>query len=309
LTEVDIAVVGAGLAGLNAALQAARLGRPCAAFTGDVAGGQLLSIESIQDLPGHPDGIPGYDLIPMMQELLMDAGAKCLPELASGLERDADAWVVRGPSDAVRARCVILAPGSRLRNIGVPGERELAGHGVSHCASCDAPLLRGRQVAVVGGGDSACQEALTLAAHAAQVYLLVRGAALRAQAYWQRRVEEQRNISRRLQTTVAAIVGEDAVRAVQLVGAGAEADGELAVDGVFIYAGLVPDTGFLDGVAPLDPEGRLVVDAALRSPVPGLFGAGTARAANSGQAAGAAADGQAAAWAAHRYLDGEVWPA
>lgn len=309
MSEVDIAVVGGGLAGLSAALQAARLGRRCAAFTGEVAGGQLLSIESIQGLSGHPEGIPGYDLLPMTQEQVMDAGVECLPETAAAVAREGDAWVVRGATAAVRARCVILAPGSRLRELGVAGEREFAGRGVSHCASCDAPLLRGRVVAVVGGGDAACQEALTLAAHAAKVHLLVRGAALRAQSWWQQRVAAQRNIERHLRTTVEAFGGDDALRAVHLrrTGDGGGAS-ELAVDGAFVYAGQVPETAFLGGVAPLDAEGRIVVNAALRSPVPGLLGAGNARGGNSGQAAAAAADGLAAAWAAHRYLGGERWP-
>jgi thioredoxin reductase (NADPH) len=301
--DVDIAVVGGGLAGLNAALQAARLGRRCAAFTGDVAGGKLLNIQSIQGLPGHPEGIPGYDLLPMTQEAAMDAGVQCLPEPALALARAGDAWVARGASQAVRARCVILAPGSRLRALGVPGEQQLEGRGVSHCASCEAPLLRGKQVAVVGGGDGACQEALTLAAHAAQVHLLVRGAALRAQAGWRQRIKAQRNVTLHLDTGVAAILGDEAVRALRLT------DGrELAVDGVFVYVGLVPETSFLASVAPLDAAGRLLVDAALRTPVPGLLAAGDARAGNSGQAVAAASDGQAAAWAAHRHLGGEPWP-
>lgn len=308
MNEVDIAVVGGGLAGLGAALQAARLGRRCAAFTGEVAGGQLLSIESIQGLPGHPEGIPGYDLLPMTQEQVMDAGVECLPEPATALAREGDAWLVRGATGEVRARCVILAPGSRLRELGVPGEREFAGRGVSHCASCDAPLLRGKVVAVVGGGDAACQEALTLAAHAAQVHLLVRGATLRAQPWWQQQLAAQRNVEQHVRTTVEAILGDDAVRAVRVRSAGADTARELPVDGVFVYAGQVADTDFLAGLAPLDAEGRIVVDAALRTPVPGLLAAGSARSGTSGQAAAAAADGMAAAWAAHRYLGGEAWP-
>jgi len=306
LTDVDIAVVGGGLAALTAALHAARAGHSCAAFTGDVAGGLLLSIESIQGLPEHPDGTPGYDLLPMTQDDAMDAGAQLLPETATALERDGERWIVRGASDALRARCVVLAPGARLRTLGVPGEAEFAGRGVSHCASCDAPLLRGKPVAVVGGGDAACQEALTLALHASQVHLLVRGAALRARASWQERVAAQPRITVHLATTLQAIVGDEAVHAVRVAGPDGTAR-EIAVDGVFVYAGLVPATEIVAGVAPLDSEARIVVDAALRSAVPGLLAAGCARAGTSGQAADARADGEAAAATAHRHLEGEPW--
>ncbi len=315
MTEVDIAVVGGGIAGLGAALQAACLGRRCAAFTGGVPGGLLLSIESIQGLPGHPEGIAGYELCPMTQEQAMDAGAQCLPDEAAALVPTGNGWIVRGVAgsergaeSSVRARCVILAPGSRLRELDVPGEQRLAGKGVSHCASCDAPLLRGRAVAVVGGGDAACQEALTLAAHAAEVHLLVRGAALRAQAVWQARIQAQRKIVCHLQVRVEAILGDATVRALDLSGAHADGMSELAVDAVFVYAGLTPNTAFLDGVAPLDAQGRIIVDATLRSPVRGLLAAGNARAGACGQATGAAADGQAAAWAAHRFLENDAWP-
>jgi thioredoxin reductase (NADPH) len=303
LNETDIAVIGGGLAGLSAALQAARLGRRCTVFTGPAPGGLLLSIESIQGLPGHPEGIPGYDLGPMTLEAAMDAGAECINTEADQLERVGEHWVVQSAEGEAKASVVILACGGHLRPLGVPGEQRLVGKGVSHCASCDGPLLRNRPVAVVGGGDSACQEALTLAAHASEVHLLVRGGALTAQKFWRDRVAGQRKIAVRFGVTVEEVLGEDAVRAVRLAGGA-----ELAVDAVFMYAGLVPNTGLLAGAVPLDDGGRIVVDAMLRTSAPGLLAAGYVRAGDSGQAAGAAADGIAAAFTAHQYLDSGRWP-
>jgi thioredoxin reductase (NADPH) len=337
LRDADVVVIGGGLAGLNAAAQAARLGRTCVAFTGPVPGGLLLSIESIQDVPGHPDGVPGYDLCPIAQEEAMDAGVACLTDEATALVPEAgpatipagtcadagnastaagnasatpcDAstaarWIVRGPSDTVRTRAVILAPGARLRALGVPGEERLAGRGVSHCASCDAPLLRGKPVAVVGGGDAACQEALTLAVHASAVHLLVRGPALRAREAWRARVAAEPRIVVHTRVELEAIEGDSIVQSVRLHGGDT-----LAVDAVFVYAGLVPNTDFLAGAVPLDATRRVTVDAQLRTPVRGLFAAGTARAGSSGQAAQAAADGLAAAAAAHQYLSDGAWSA
>ena len=121
MNDVDVAVVGGGLAGLGAAAGVARLGHTCVAFTGPTPGGHLVSINSIQGMPGHPEGVPGYDLCPMAQEAAMDAGVDCRADEALGIEADGAAWIVRGGSGTVRARCVILAPGGLLRKLGVPG--------------------------------------------------------------------------------------------------------------------------------------------------------------------------------------------
>jgi thioredoxin reductase (NADPH) len=192
----------------------------------------------------------------------------------------------------------VLAPGSRLRALGVPGEERLEGKGVSHCANCDGPLLRGRPVAVVGGGDAACQEALALAPHASTVHLLVRGGALRAREAWQQRLHAEPKIQIHFNTRVAEIEGEQAVEALRLH------DGtRLSVDAVFIYAGLVPNTEWLGKAVSLDTSGRIGTDGALCCGAPGLFAAGTARSGHSGQAADAATDGLAAAQAAKSFLD------
>lgn len=297
MTEFDIAVVGGGLAGLTATLEAARHGLRTVNFSGAAPGGLLLSIESVQGLPEHPDGIPGYDLVPMTQEAALEAGADCRGVEATTLVRDGDGWIVRGTDGEVRARAVVLAPGSSIGHLGVPGEAEFTGKGVSHCASCDAPLLRGRTVAVVGGGDAACQEALTIANFAAAVHLLVRGPALRAHPPWPQRVAAQPKIVLHPRAAVAAILGETAVTGVRL------ASGDIVpVDAVFAYPGLVPNTGWLAGHVPLDQMGRIVVDDELRTPIAGLFAAGSARSASSGQAAEAAADGVRAAAAARASL-------
>jgi len=303
-----IVVVGGGLAGLHAAARAAQLGHATVAFTGPAPGGLLLSIESVQGVPGHPQGVPGYDLGPMAQEAAMDAGARCLAEEATRIERSADGWRVTGETTAVLARAVVLAMGSRLRALGVPGEERLSGKGVSHCASCDGPMLRGRAVAVVGGGDAACQEALTLAAFAERVHLLVRGGALRARPAWRERVAQQPRIDVRFGAVVEEIVGDGVVSAVRLAG------GErLPVDAVFVYAGLVPADALLrDGagdLVALAADGHVLVDDGLHASAPGAFAAGTLRAGHDGQAALAIADGVAAAESAHRFLQSGAWPA
>ncbi len=196
---------------------------------------------------------------------------------------------------------MILATGTRLRELGIPGEAEFKGKGVSHCASCDAPLLRDRTVAVIGGGDSAMQEALTLAAVAARVIILQQGPALTAQAAYLDQVTADDRIEIRFDAEVEEILGTDTVSGLRLNGT------ELDVDGVFIYIGMVPNTGVLDGMLSLDETGRIVTDNWMRSQAPGLFAAGIVRSGTPGRAVAAAGDGTSAALAADKYLADGLW--
>ena len=141
-----------------------------------------MSIERIDGYPGFPDGVPGYDLGPIIQEQAVAAGAEFAASEATALHADDGRWRVTTGEGDVSARAVVIATGTTLKTLGIPGEEQLRGKGVSHCASCDAPLLRNRIVGVVGGGDSALQEALTLAQHASRVIILHRGTAFSAQA-------------------------------------------------------------------------------------------------------------------------------
>src|SRR5262245_5322823 len=159
----DVVIVGGGVAGLTAGLTLARAGRKTRVLTGPALGGHLISIERIDGYPGLSEGIAGYDLCPIIQEQAVAAGAAFVATEAHGLHADGDAWRVTTRNGDMRARAVVVATGTTMKTLGIPGEEQLRGKGVSHCASCDAPLMRGRTVAVIGGGDSALQEALTLA--------------------------------------------------------------------------------------------------------------------------------------------------
>jgi len=165
--EYDLVVIGGGVAGLTAGLTSARLGWNTKVLTGVALGGNLVSIERIDGYPGFPDGIPGYDLGPIIQEQAVGAGAEFAATEASALHAGEGHWRVTTGEGDLQARTVVIATGTTLKTLGIPGEEQFHGKGVSHCASCDAPLLRNRVVGVVGGGDSALQEALTLAQHVA----------------------------------------------------------------------------------------------------------------------------------------------
>lgn len=321
--SLDIVVVGGGIAALSAALYAARLGYRTLVCTGNVPGGLLLSIESIEGMPGFPEGVPGYDLCPMVQEQAAAAGASFLAAEADAIEPAGENWRVRAGGQVHDARAVIVATGARLRTLGLPAEAAFLGKGVSHCASCDAPLLRGRVVAVVGSGDSAMQEALVLAAHASRVVMLHRGPALTGQASYRQRVLAHERIEHRYGVVVTGILGADTVDAVCIAptqsGAdtrregGADtrlevaADTRIEVAAVFVYVGLAPNTGLLEGLVALDPDGRIPADAQGRTERRGLLTAGIVRAGTAGQAASAAGDAVTAAMAAHRYLAEGTW--
>ena len=306
--EFDIVVVGSGIAGLSAGLTAARLGRSTLVLTGDTLGGQLLSIERIDGYPGFADGAPGYDLCPIVQEQATAAGADFATASLTGLTRAGVTWRVAAAKDTYSARSVILATGTRLRELGVPGESSLRGKGVSQCASCDAPLLRDQAVVVAGGGDSALQEALTLAAHCSAVTIVHHGATLSAQAAYRTQVAAQRKISARPDSEVTAILGEGVVRAARIQHLGSGATTELDCAAVFVFVGLQANTAFIDDKALLDDSGHVVTDAAMRTSRTGLLAAGTVRSGSVCRAAAAAGDGTAAALAADRFLADGQWP-
>ena len=198
----------------------------------------------------------------------------------------------------------MLATGARLRALGVPGEQRLLGKGVSHCASCDAPLLRDRIVGVVGGGDSALQEALTLADVVGRVVLIHRGRTLTGQETYRRRVAAHDRIEIRYGTAVDEVLGDDAVAGVRTRDAGTGAAGELELQALFVYVGLDPNTELAADGLEHDPGGLLVTDPELHTTLPGVFAAGICRRGAAGRAAAAAGDGATAAAGVHRYLGG-----
>ncbi len=300
----DVLIVGGGVAGLTAALTSSRAGLKTQVLTGPALGGQLISIERIDGFPGFPDGVPGYDLCPIIQEQASAVGATFSASEATGLQADGDGWLVSTTEGSLRARAVVIATGTTSKTLGIPGEEQLRGKGVSHCASCDAPLLRNRSVGVVGGGDSALQEALTLAPHASRVIILHRGTAFSAQAAYVQPVLENPKIEVRFGTIVEEVVGNGALTGVRTRQVSDGQTGHIDLAGLFVYVGLAPATAWLGGLLTLDASGRIPVDDGLRTSLPGVFAAGTVRSGSAGRAASAAGDGAAVALSVDRYLQG-----
>jgi thioredoxin reductase (NADPH) len=302
MIDCDILIAGSGIAGLTAALTAVHVGRSTVVLTGATLGGQLLSINKIDGYPGFPDGVPGYDLCPIAQEQATAAGAVLKMTDLVNLEHGDGTWRGRlGDGSAIEAPAVIVATGARLKKLGVPGEEQLFGKGVSHCASCGAPLLKGKTVVVAGGGDSALQGALTLAEQGTRVVVVHRGTAPTAQKAYRDAVAARSRIELRGESTVAEILGDASVTGVRL------ADGkEIAAAGVFVYVGLEPN-GALAPASVRDNAGAILTDASMCTTLPGLAAAGAARAEWPGRAAAAAGEGAAAAIAIDRWLCDMHW--
>jgi thioredoxin reductase (NADPH) len=303
----DVVVIGGGMAGVTAATFAARLGHSTLVYIGPTMGGQMMSIEGVEDFPGFADGVSGYDLCPSLQDQAIAAGAEMAMDEVSGLAADGDEWVVASGSEEVRAGAVILATGSGFRHLGVPGEDRLLGRGISHCASCDGPLFRDAVVGVVGSGDSAFQEALALTAFASRVIVFVREEAPHAQATYRRRVEEHDQIELRTGVVVEEVLGAERVEGVCVRPAAGGDSENVELGAVFPCVGLKPTTELAAGLLELDGLGRVATDALMRTAQPGLLAAGDIRADSVRQAITAAGDGATAAFAASRYLADRSW--
>jgi thioredoxin reductase (NADPH) len=304
LQDFDLVVVGAGLAGLTAAMFGSRYGLRTAVVDQMGAGGQIVNAELIENFPGFPLGIAGYDLGPLVQEQAENAGCEFLFDIIRGLTPTAGGHVLLGDEEELQARAVIIAAGSTMRSLGIPGETELFGKGVSHCASCDGAFFSGGHVAVVGGGDAALDEALVLAKHAATVTVFHRGPALRAQKAIVDRAAALPNIEVVYNTVVEEVLGRDAVTGVRLRDIAAGTTRQQELGGVFVYVGLEPNSAFLQGVVDLDSSGHIVTDILLRTSAEGIFAAGDIRQHSVALLAAVAGDGATAAAAAYRYLKG-----
>jgi len=300
MTDYDIIIIGAGVAGLTAAATAARLGSHTLVIDSMGVGGQVMTVDRISNFPGFPEPVSGIELGPLLQEQAEAFGAEMRLASMTGIVRSEDGLTVSCDDGDISCQAVIVAAGSSRRKSGLPGEEALEGRGVSHCASCDGPLLRGRTVVVVGGGDSAFDEAAVLSDYADTVILVYRSGMPRAQHQAVAEVSGRDNIVRKPSTTVEALEGESGLTAVRLRDNVSGAVETVAADGVFFYIGLDPNTAFLSGLLELDADGRIRTDGNLQSSHSMIFAAGDIRAGAVSLLSAAAGDGATAAISAHR---------
>jgi thioredoxin reductase (NADPH) len=300
--EHDVIIIGGGVAALTAAMFAAQLGMRTAVVADILIGGQILNVEEIVNYPGFPEPISGADLGALIEKQATDAGAEFVFDEASAITPGDGTITVSCASGDLVAPAVIVATGSSLRKLGVPGEERLDGRGVSYCGSCDAALFVGRPVSVVGGGDSAADEALVVAQHASEVVMLVREAQLHAASATRARVFAHDRIRVRVRCEPIEVLGDAAVSGLRVRDLDTGETSDVEVAGVFVFVGLEPNTSLLSSIVELDETGRVVTTAHMETAVPGLFAVGDIRRDSAGYIVNVASDGATAAAAAHRLV-------
>ena len=298
----DIIIIGGGAAGFTAGLYAARDHCTAVVVERFSAGGQVLNCEHIENYPGFPDGIAGYSLGPLLQQQATNMGVEMKLAEVQSLRLDGDTKVLQTDDGELRAKAVIIACGSSFTKLGIPGEEEFVGKGVSHCASCDGSFFMNEPVAVIGGGDAALDEGMHLTQYVSQVIVIHRRDQLRACTMLQERARANEKMQFRWNTVVRAIEGSEGVQRLQLEDVKTGERSQLEVTGAFIFAGLTPNTEFLKSILPLSESGHVVTDLRMRTAIPGIFAAGDVRADSSRQLISAAGDGATAALAAIRYV-------
>ena len=270
----DVIIIGSGPAGLTAAVYAGRARLDTLVIGGMSWGGQLMLTGMVENFPGFPEGLLGSELMSRMRQQAERFGAKMILEDVASVDFSSRPFKVSVGDKLYEAESVIVATGASAKLLGLPAEKKLAGRGVSYCATCDAAFFRDRKVVVVGGGDTALDEALALANYASEVTIIHRRDQLRACKLLQERVLANKKISFIWNSVVEDIVGESRVEGVKLKNVQTGEASTMPVDGVFVAIGYSPNTGVFKGQMQLDDYGYVVVHNETRTSVDGVFAAG-----------------------------------
>lgn len=301
----DVVMIGAGPSALAAAVYTTREDIETVLYEKGVIGGLAAITDRVDNYPGFPDGVEGMTLASQLEKQAERFGAKLEFGEASGLRDEGRYKVVTIDGADIKAKTVLIATGSDYNKIGVPGEAELYGRGVHYCATCDGAFYRDKRLVVVGGGNSALQETIFLTRYASHIDLLVRST-VKASEVLQRELQpyiDAGKVTMHLGTVTDEIIAEDGkVTAVRVSSAGESRS--LATDGVFVFVGLKPNTGFLGGVLTLDELGLIQTNQHLETSMPGVFASGDVRSGATMQIASAVGEGATAALSIREYLDG-----
>ena len=301
----NIIIIGSGPAGYTASLYAARASLEPVLFEGLESGGQLMLTTDVENYPGFKDGIMGPSLMQEFKEQAERFGTRIFPLTVSSLKKVSKGFEVETNKDTYKARSIIISSGASAKWLGVKGEKELQGYGVSACATCDGFFFKDKVVSVVGGGDSAMEEALFLTKFAKKVFLIHRRKEFRASKIMQDRVVENKKIEIVWNKQVKEIMGEKNVKSAVLVDSDTQENEEIEVDAVFVAIGHTPNVGFLDGIVELDSKGYIKTGytTATSTSQDGIFAAGDVADSVYRQAVTAAGTGCQAAMDAERWLD------
>jgi len=299
----DVIIIGGGPAGLTAGLYTSRARLTTLLLEKSALGGQVIKTERIENYPGFVSSISGFELMHNLEEQAKGFGLTITSAAAESITPINGRLIKVASSEAeFRTRSLIIATGSEPRLLGAPGEERLTGRGVSYCATCDGAFFREKEVAVVGGGDAAIEEALFLSRLVRKVHIIHRRDQLRAVQILQERARAESKISFVWNTVVEEILGDARVSGLRLKNLKDGTASTLTVDGVFIYVGLRPNTGWLAGLIPLTDDGLIVTNDLMETTLPGVFAAGDVRKKLLRQITTAIGDGATAAFAAEKYV-------
>ena len=304
--DYDIIIIGGGPAGYSAGIYAARAGLKTLLVEGASTVSQITITDLIENYPGIPDGINGFDLMQLFKKQALKFDLEIMDKDVATIKKNASTpviWDVTVGETALKALSVIAATGAHWRNLGVPGETEFAGKGVSYCATCDGPFYRNKDVIVVGGGDTAIQEALFLTHFAKKVTVIHRRDRLRAAAILQKRAFAEKKIEFAWNMTVTEVSGRDFVTGVKTSDVLSGKISEIAAEGVFIFVGRLPHTDIFRGLLELDSTGFIKADENLKTSAAGIFAAGDCRVKLFRQVITAAGDGANAIHVAELYIE------
>jgi thioredoxin reductase (NADPH) len=304
--KYDLIIIGGGPAGLTAGLYAARAQLKTLIIEKMGCGGQAAITDWIENYPGFPQGISGFELTAKMEEQARKFGLEVAIDEVNGIvssHEDRREVAVHAQSQTHTASALIIASGATHKPLNVPGEQEFRGKGVSYCATCDGPFFREKDVVVVGGGNSAVQEAIYLTRFAKAVTLVHRRERLRATPILQERAKATPRLKLMLGYTVQNITGKDMVDGVTIESTVDHKVLSVPCNGVFIFVGLVPNTAFLKGFAETDENGYIITNDTMRTSVSGVFACGDVRKKILRQVVTAAGEGATAAFAAQEYID------
>ena len=300
--EYEVVIIGGGPAGLTAGLYTSRAKLNSLLIEKGVVGGQIVDAEQVENYPGFPEGISGLELGQLMHRQATKYGLKTIIAEVTGVEPQEKQIVVKTTGGNFIAKAVIIASGSERHKLGIPGEEEFIGKGVSYCATCDAAFFKGLPVAVVGGGNAAITEALHLTRFASRVTVIHRRNQLRANGIMQEKAFSEPKIEFLWDTVAEEIEGENSVRRIKLRQVKTGEKSTLDIAGVFISVGLKPSTDYLKGVLPLDNGGYVITNDKMETEIPGIFAAGDIRRNSARQAITAAGDGATAAFYAEKFI-------
>ena len=306
MADHHVIIIGGGPAGLTAGIYASRAHLKTILLESMIPSGQAYMTEKIENYPGFPDGISGRELIERFTQQATRFGLDIQQFTpVDKVEVTKDIRTVIAGDKKFSAQALIIATGAKWNQLGIPGEEEFTGRGISYCATCDGAFFKDQEVAVVGGGDTAIEDALYLSRLARKVYVIHRRDQLRAQKILQRKALEEQTIEFIWDTVVKEIKGEDAVKTLLLENVKDAKQTEVAVGGVFIAVGQRPNTDFVDGLIELDNKGYIVTDQNCATTVAGIFAAGDVRQKDLRQISTAVGDGALAASSAERYIEGQ----